>query len=73
MDQLPDQITQTGSMLAPDAAATATIANLGGLNRQITIPISENITIAFPDGIFLTGTASGTIVMTATIPPVPEP
>jgi hypothetical protein len=69
---LDDQILQT-SLLSLDLSSTATLTDLGGNLRQITFPIAENINMNVGDGASAIGTLSGTLVMTGTLPPIPEP
>lgn len=71
---IDDQIAAVNNATAANSGAAGIVANLGGLNRQITIPILLNLVIPLDDAgtYILNAQATGTIVATAEIP-IPEP
>ena len=74
-----DQILGSSGMESANQSAGATVSysGLGGppgyVSASITLPVSQNISIDLGNNTFLTGSASGTIVMTGFVPRNPEP
>lgn len=65
---IPDGFTSLTNALATNTAAGGTIVNLGGDDRQLTIPVLLPLAYDLGDGIILTLNVTGQIVATATIP-----
>jgi PEP-CTERM motif len=66
---IPDSVASgLDNVVAVNTAPVATLANLGGLLRQMTVTISQPIIIDLGGGVFLNGSATGTLVATAIVP-----
>jgi protocatechuate 3,4-dioxygenase beta subunit len=67
--KVADTLTTVDDMTATNSAATGTITNLGGQNRQLTIPIQLNLSIPIDDDPThnLTATGTGQLVATADV------
>ena len=78
---IPDAVENLGSLLAANASAGGAITYggpagpAGWVSATLTLPVSQNISIDLGNNSFLTGTGTGTIVMTAIVPgpTIPEP
>lgn len=66
---IPDILdTPLDNLIGPNSGGAASIISLGGLMRQMTIPIVEIIPLDLGGGVVINATATGTIVATALVP-----
>lgn len=64
---IPDTLDSVSNLIQTNTAPLASISNLGGLMRKLTIPISIPLAIDL-NGTIINGTATGQIVATAVVP-----